>query len=567
MAACPEALYGNAAAEHAATPQLEAVLQALPQMTPDQQWLSVGSLHPQSRNLLPKEPTPAEARRMIEFAADDESGVAELVRLQCLSHMLETVSRADDPAYADLQADIDAVLPVNYLSRVSGAAQYWNLQDSLIGPSRNYYDIAVNVARDDGVSHSLVLPDWRELGYNDYLEMPDEIPVAASLLLSRLDGNNAAGTSLEGLLPLAQRLRERFPAETAALANDEVTKRLAYFTLPQQYAALGGMHIPELQALASEVGTPHDRAKYMRQFELLERAAVHLPNAFPEEFQAGTLLGVRELVADSVFAVRSHLESGNRTRALLPLNGKPEVLPVVMAGEMPLYLLRAITEACFRAGSLGHGYSSNVVNAVRGDGYSVYRHLRQDDEMVTYVRPFAGRAYDRDLEFGRHYEGVGASIGVTLDMARQPGRLMELGRHRGSQPDTRLSIRLDRDTFSRVDSDGQIIQRDPTDPEGMLSFDFGSVLGHHSWIGTQIGRFLAYGNYRRTQEDGQPAGLNHVRRHFTTQDGDAAYFGAVAQRYDDNLARRSLSEEEVMRRFTATSSVAQLAVAGAVGRP
>jgi hypothetical protein len=202
--------------------------------------------------------------------------------------------------------------------------------------------------------------------------------------------------------------------------------------------------------------------------------------------------------------------------------------------------------------------AKRVVRSVHQESFSIYRLFDREGENIgsVYIRPRGAHTYDQDLEYGRNGEGVEASISYVVDPYRQPGELIELGKHRKPGPDTRISIRLDREGVT-PEARGSDAKRDPTQEQGTLSLDVGSIIGDESWLGTKLGRFLAWGNYLRTLSEGKPTQLNHVTRFFHPETGTADWFAREAEGLIGQLERKRFRLDDLEKKYSGGLIVAQ----------
>jgi hypothetical protein len=171
------------------------------------------------------------------------------------------------------------------------------------------------------------------------------------------------------------------------------------------------------------------------------------------------------------------------------------------------------------------------------------------------VRPYGAEDYDAAMEYGRSGEGVEASISYVIDPTLSDNKLLAVGKHRGRGSDNRVSIRLDREGVLPNQREGHDVKRNPLQYQGTLSLDVGSVIGGDIWLGTKIGRFLAWGNLLRSSGLDQPAQLNHVTRYFDENDGQADIFAGEARSLIKRLESKRIHKEKLTE-YLSTLAVA-----------
>jgi hypothetical protein len=146
----------------------------------------------------------------------------------------------------------------------------------------------------------------------------------------------------------------------------------------------------------------------------------------------------------------------------------------------------------------------------------------------------------------------------VIDPTIEEGEVIELGKHRGRGPDNRVSIRLDREGVEPHLRGKQVIQRDPTQDQGTLSLDIGSVIGNEDWLSTKIGRFLAWGNMLRSNALSTDTQLNHSTYYFEPVDGRADIFAEEANGLIEHFEARRLTKKQIVERFSGARAVRSL---------
>jgi hypothetical protein len=260
--------------------------------------------------------------------------------------------------------------------------------------------------------------------------------------------------------------------------------------------------------------------------------------AFPQRYVEAAKQAQTRVLSDAMYAILHHATHGNSTDEKLPLKSGGRGLAIKLESDEPLHLLDTLNKTFKALPTLHYRYNpqARTVKVSEADGYSMYRLISTTpnggliaSNVVAYIRERGDAVYDPALEYGRPGQGVEASIGYVVDTDDKASGLMKVGKYRDDGDDARISIRLDREGVAPQERDSDA-PHDPTQQQGTLSLDVGSVLGKDEWTSTKLGRFLALGNMLRAQANGDRVGLNHVVDYFTPEDGDADIFaGAVAE--------------------------------------
>lgn len=290
-------------------------------------------------------------------------------------------------------------------------------------------------------------------------------------------------------------------------------------------------------------------AGYESVLRNLQTAASRLMYVFPEAYTYGVEQGAQTLFANSLYAVNSHLNNGSRTDARLPLNGNADnCLELKLEDDEPLVLLNHLAGGIDIINDTLKDPDTKVTKVNEDPEFYLYRFWRPGEtknNLSVYIRPEGAETYDNSLEYGRNGEGVEASISFVVDTVMEDREVIELGPHRTNMPDNRISIRLDREGVLPDERGKSSSQRDPTQAQGTLSLDVGSVLGRDDWLGTKIGRFLAFGDMLRREGTGSRTGLNHATHFFTSTDGQAEWFAQDARRLIAEMEDRRLDMQDI----------------------
>ncbi len=530
--------------------EVQQILDEVRGLTPAVQLRTFLSQSPYANNRLPRDMTAGDVAELVEFAAGEDSSPSLAVRTQALDCALRRLTSlwhpVDDPDH--LREEMARIVPMPAFAAVAEGAQLPDTYDPLYRQAMAQRGIAKSLLRHDGLDEEVLFPDWHEYSF-DPIDMMDDNPASALLFLTYLTKENTGRAGrFAALLPLAESIRE-----VCGPAYEKLDQPAVYDSLMRRaldrYVDFGADHGAELQQLVDAGKSSHESRPYAQTLHELYEASFWLTKSFPAEYANGVSQGVRELVANSMYAINQHLKNGKTTQVKLPLNDQLDVLGLTLEGDEPLELLQALKTAVETIGAVATDPYVPAVKVVRGDEYQVVR-LFGDREATVYIRPRGSHTYDPELEYGRPGEGVEASVSYVTDVRDRSDGLLEIGRHRQPGPDSRLSIRLDREGVAPEDHGKPGIARDPTRKRGTLSLDVGSVLGDDDWLSTKIGRFLAWGNVLRSRAVGSNTELNHVRHYFTEEDGDADTFAGIAADLSDMLTERSMNTHQIAAHFS-----------------
>lgn len=285
-------------------------------------------------------------------------------------------------------------------------------------------------------------------------------------------------------------------------------------------------------------------------------AATGLQEIFPDAFHAGVRRGAQSLVMSSLYALNAHRENGHRSRVELPLHGSKErTLKLDLEGDEPFRIIRRLFQAMHQLCEVVGSPETGVTKINTAPDFTIYRFWDKGGDLVAnpatvYVRPYGSVTYKADAEYGRPGEGVEASISYVIDTGALAGQPLPIGKWRQSaKPDERISIRIDREGVRPVQRGQSGIVRDPTQESGTLSLDVGSVLGEDSWIGTKVGRFLAWGDLLRSEALGRTPQLNHATQFFDELHGHRDVFADNAQEMLRTLTSRKLAAHTINQLF------------------
>jgi hypothetical protein len=482
--------------------------------------------------------------QLIDFAADD-SCPSLLVRAAALDAALapRTAKSADSRQRTALQQLAPDVLDEGVVS-----ASRVLLKGDATDYTGNLAQYTFSLARAEGFDTNSIFPDPHEWSF-DPIGMTEDIAVRAFLLLEGVANKVVAGERLPvngytKLLPLALDINYKLGNRFLKI-SDEGEKDLRALGNISRLVDYGDDHVPQIEQLLAR-NTPETR-HYISEINELYEVASQLKNIFPERYAPGVEKGVRELIASSLFAVEAHLSNDRHTQTSLPLLSGKEGLPLQLDGSEPLELLSALKMAIQKLNEIHGDRDGYVTRSVVSDEFGLYRLMSTDQKSASvYIRPYGSHRYDPRMEYGRNGEGVEASISFVVDPFQAPGSLPEVGKHRGKDPDNRISIRLDREGHAPGAVAGS--DRNPAQEHGTLSLDVGSVIGDDAWLGTRIGRLLAYGNHLRMQALGRETKLNHVTHYFAEEDGRAAVFGAQAESLMRGLDSQCLNRDQLLHR-------------------
>lgn len=414
---------------------------------------------------------------------------------------------------------------------------------------------------------------WGEPGseydYGDPDSYQDAHPSKALLLLNEVIRQHETGelaADADRFLPLARDVQTALAHETG-LRNlhklQPITEWKTIRTLAM-YARYGTPNHQKVVEFLEDSSGAMDKYKPVLSRLIYETESAS--QVFPDSQWVKEAFS--SLVADAFFAVMEHEKQGGNTSVRLPLNDRQDVLPLVLKADDPLELLQVLQVTCkrirdtrIRDETIEQAFETfpldlvakKTMLAVDNPEFHIYRlyDFKDVNAANVYIRPRGSHSYDDSLEYGRNGEGVEASISYVVDPYLQAGELIELGKHLKPGPDSRISIRLDREGIAPEERQTGAA-KDPTQERGTLSLDVGSVLGNDEWLGTRLGRFLAWGNYLRTASEGQATQLNHVTKYFSPDMGfgTAEHFARSAERLIRQLERKRLSLREIQTKFS-----------------
>lgn len=521
----------------------------------DKQYFALETGYHRGMMQLPKQVSGSEVDQLINFAADPKSSPSLLVRAQAFELAVTALTKkqpdTEDPRFDYLKTELahfmsgqmqkESTHVKNVYHRDYTTGEDIDVSGYEINPF-GVRNMAYNLAKQEGINTDDMFPDWGLLGYApDYQEiLPDNIPIAAFYMLSKFSsrinsydpGQDPLRLSpFAKLLPLAIDMQKAVDYQVADVNNaDEIYQ-----------------DAEEIRALLDAPGSE----KYLEPLDALKDSIMSLAVAFPDEYRTGVYKGAQALFHDCVYAVRHHLENRDYSTIAIPINGNmDDPLRLKLSDDEPLEWILVLQEAI----AMIHSQTSNdesfttIFNQDNAKGFKVFRIWQEDgskNNIYAYVRPRAAQTYDHSVEYGRNGQGVEASIGYVVDPSIKDGEIIEVGKHRGDSVDNRISIRLDRDGFAPDTTSTKDLQRDPEIEQGALSLDIGSVIGDPDWLGTKIGRFLAWGNYLRTAKLGREPGLNHVRRYFEDEHGTADNFESNATAFARELERHRITKRSL----------------------
>lgn len=517
---------------------------------PNDQFLAFSHNYPFDASRLPEVMSGEAVKSLIDFASDPDSSTSLLIRAQAFELGAKSLLSDDDPdeQATALKKELEELLPKGvlddiYTMQVPNPPEGWTYTNGLFNFGK-YPVIIDKLVKKEGIDPNYVFPDYYTLGYPpDYEEaLPDNIPSIALILLESLrdkihdhDGSRLLPIStFSKLIPLAVDILET--------AGGEPGSRLVDFSDPNA-----------VKRDAEEIGAFIDasneqRGQYVEQLLDLKSASALLRNVFPAVYSEGVRKGAEKLFAECLYAMSAHTGNGGVTDVELPLNGNPNnSLRFITSEDGPLEITRELVGGMRELNRVYSHPEMFTTRVTQSDGYSLFRLWVPGDgfsSVSVYIRAEADVTYDPKVEYGRNGEGVEASISFVVDPSISPGQIIEVGKHRGKSPDNRISIRLDREG---VNGDQTTAQRDPTQEQGTLSLDVGSIIGDESWLGTKVGRFLAYGDLLASQSKGQSSDLNHVRRYFSQEDGSAESFAQNARELIKTLEARQVKDPRALR--------------------
>jgi hypothetical protein len=504
----------------------------------------------------PDEISASDFDALIDFAADETGSASLVVRAQALEvaiDRLEWSTREGQPDRSDglrsRHEDVTTLIPDYKQKSIEARCQFPEDKDM-----RWYRKAATRLIRREGLcEEEYMYPHWEDFS-GDHLEMPSQTPAVAFMLLDRISELSKSGESLPmsnlaRLAPLALDINDVVKDVTISIEDDkrgEIESRARICRI----IGYGEDHQEELERFIQSGSKEVDI--YTTELNELYDATKGLKSIFPPEYADGVEKGAQELIANSVYAVKQHLENERSTSAKLPLGDREDGLSLELEGSEPLEVLRALKQSMQTLSNIVTSPEMVTTPVTKATDYRLYRLLDNSGhgQASVYIRPWGADIFDQRMEYGRVGEGVEASISFVVD-AKDPVKLLRPGKLRRNEPtDDRISIRLDREGVHPDQRGQKGASRDPTTEHGTLSLDVGSVIGNDEWLGTKIGRLLAWGNHLRSQRVGVRTGLNHVTHYFSPKDGQAAVFAARASRLAEGLEQRQLATRDLVTRFS-----------------
>jgi hypothetical protein len=490
---------------------------------------------------------PKTADALAGFAAAENSTPSLSVRLEALERALERgfgqeLFTGKGREWNDVQeaARVQGAAPRNRRGQTGVAYRY----------------IEMRLLEGEGIDDTTMFPDWSpeevERGIKDH----DSNPVRAYAFLDKVQAEIQSGEPSALALqfvPLLQSIHDRLTAINRLPDTPDIYLR-DWKVVGDCQRLLADQDIYR-RTLVDVLNTKDPVA--LQCVEKLSTLCYPWPrhdwyDAFPDRYAKATHQAYNRVLSDALYAVLHHAAHGNSTDVSLPLkNGQG--LPLKLGGDEPLHLLDTLGKALTSMPPLRFRYDPylRTVKVAEAPGYAAYRFIQVDAQghlkpynVSAYIREYGDVTYDSALEYGRPGQGVEASFGYIVDTDCSRDGLMEVGKHHREGDDARISIRLDREGVAPQDRDSDV-PHDPTQQQGTLSLDVGSVLGKDEWTSTKLGRFLALGNALRAQANGDRIDLNHVVDYFTAEDGDADVFAAAVGDVKAMLESKRLTTAEI----------------------
>ncbi len=498
---------------------------------------------------------------LMDFAIDETSSNSITVRLQALERALERSNK-----YPATQED------PSVRSLVISARQ--NTVHSFDHPDgRAYRHLTEALVAHEGLDPTILIPELSEADIDRGGRDFDYNPVLAFVRLNEVSEQIRSGRLDDDALrlaPLLATVQEKLSAasQLPEVANIELRE---WYHVGKCAKLLA--HGDNYRQLFVDILNRGDYAdgQYINALGEMSGLVPQSARAYPKRYRAGVEQGLQLVLADTLYGVLHHINEDKETDVELELRSGSKGLPLRLQGEEPHELLAALQTAYRELANVGRSmgwrqllgqepessYFGSTVKVADSEQFSIYRfnesmpfYGQSLTPLATsiYIRSRGSHTYDKSLEYGRPGEGVEASISYVIDTGQSGDTLSEVGKHRGSGDDRRISIRLDREgehPNERGIDRGAGNKRDPERQQGTLSLDVGSILGNDDWLSTKLGRFLAFGNMLRSDAMGVEMHLNHVTEYFTTEDGDADVFAATAEDLAALLERQRLSVDEI----------------------
>jgi hypothetical protein len=533
---------------------------------PNDQFLALCRRSPYSRCRLPyaKDTDIEGIDALLDFAADSDSSGSLLVRAQALEaatdSLLEWERTSDETDFLGRSAmfrrymDLCWLLPrgktLASISREASAIRNPLHSDSDID-ARPYRHVIAKLAEKEGIRKEIIYPDWAVLDYPDGNENDDATPTTALFTLEKLAEiqnipHQMPVNEVVKLVPLALDIR----AATEA-GNVQIDPR------NEKFLRIDSQHITEfLQRDKAET------APYESVLTNLYVSAIGLQKIFPAEYRVGIRRSAQSLLASALYAIKAHLENGGETHVTIALNvGQGRGLELNMVGDEPLETLEALAMAMWQLNEQITSPDTCTTLTTAGKGYRQYRLWpadRKGSNISVYIRPFGDEIYDSEIEYGKNGKGVLASIQYDIAPFLEEGKISKAYKHRGDNTVNQINIRIDREGVLPEQWSDRSIAQDPTQQQGTLSLDFGSVFGHESQLGTKVGRLLAWGNVLRSNAANEQPQLNHVVHYFSAEEGRADVFAGEAMKLARQLESRRIKGQRAITKRLARIAVANL---------
>lgn len=266
--------------------------------------------------------------------------------------------------------------------------------------------------------------------------------------------------------------------------------------------------------------TPEQSNKLFDSLAGMRQRAVEYGQLFGDpELSVQVTSAMNERLTELMYVARELLEKGQVSCEVFGKIVKVEDLDELVDDYIAVLdssLARIVT-------SMHDGKVSRVTE--KNEQYDLFRFsdAKADNDMLLYIRPEAARSHNAQIEYG---SSSGAEASISMIINPDGGHIGALKHERASQE---LSIRLDREGRRHGDVRTSTKDRDPTQHEGVVSLDIGSVLGQQDSFGTRLALIISTGNKLRSECLGNIVSLNHNTSPFDHERyGTASGFAAVA---------------------------------------
>jgi hypothetical protein len=468
---------------------------------PNDQWQALAALHEDLAGTSSPGRQEAYCAALCDFAMDSTASASTLVRGRALEDSVTVMHSLMGPDNG-WGADVKGGIPEQYREFRLYLPQYFNDERQLFHMAV-YNEAFTDIATREGIDRGL---------------LQGRVPVMAGMLMDTIVDTRGMPTA-HNVAPAIKRDALDVALSGPRLANDTKGHKVQQFAKLARLTGIAGHeHNQPISALYELEGT--EGVAYAETFNALYESAEGLKDIFPPEVSGAVVRGTRELLANALFAVQSHIRQGSKTDTAIHLrNGWP--LPVHFSESEPLQLLQSLDHVFRKLHRTVHDPAFRAVPAVANADFQIDRFINTrtgaPPTVTLYTRSQGSHTYDPAYEHGRPGKGIGASINYLVQVSDETMLPIDVI---GASIDT-ISIRLD------LERDG-------------IALDVGSILDHENTFGSQIGRLLGLGRVLRGGDS-----LNHIRT-LDQQYGTPVAFAQITRGWRDRVGVLCASESDML---------------------